>query len=279
MILGVGVAVLLRRGVRAAVFHTVPCGLVFGLWYLMYGPTTNRPPGSFAATLQFIVTMTAATFEGLGQSSTVGAVIGAIALYGLARKLADARSSGGLAVLSLPLGLVAAWVGFSAITAINRVALIADFPDIGASARYVHIGAVLMLPLVALGGMYLGQSRSVLALVPVVALAFGVPGNIDALANRSPYTLGSRDLVVSVAHSSLIDDVPAGFHPMKSVDATADWLRSAAENRTTQFDSTTCLNFGAKMARGAILAFMIDGAHVLTPGIFQCISVNVGRIS
>ena len=40
---GVGVAVLIRRGVRVAAFYTVPLGIVYAVWYALYGREDRVP--------------------------------------------------------------------------------------------------------------------------------------------------------------------------------------------------------------------------------------------
>jgi hypothetical protein len=71
------------------------------------------------------------------------------------------------------------------------------------------------------------------AALPVLLLAFGLPGNIDALVDRDPYVLGNRDQVVRLAHNKYIHDVPSDVLPFAggiiTLPVTAGWLAREAD--------------------------------------------------
>ena len=87
MVVMVGVACLVRRGWRAALFHTAPLGALYLTWYLAIGSTgyTGQRAGGGVDIARFAGTIADATFHGLSQVSRFGwVVVGAVLIGGLA---------------------------------------------------------------------------------------------------------------------------------------------------------------------------------------------------
>jgi len=235
MIIGVFTALLLRRGPVLATLHIAPPAAVFVSWYVLYGTSQPENRGTLGQTLEMIVRLTTETLSALGQSAAVGVVLGVVILFGLwcAGREAVRKKTG--APLALPAALVVSWLGFSVAASLRAGNLSFD-PDLPGESRYVYVGAALLLPLIAYGGFCLARIRLILALVPVIALALGVPSNIDALVNPSSTALrGSmqfRKAFLSVVHSRFIDQVSGDFQPFIGayVGITVDWMRSALAN-------------------------------------------------
>ena len=98
----VGLAVLLRRGWRAAAVHTVPLAIVYAAWWRGYrGEAADQIPNPSAGdVLEFMGDLLVATFRGLGQLPGVGAALalgGATGLVLLLRREGRAGVRGPLA--------------------------------------------------------------------------------------------------------------------------------------------------------------------------------------
>jgi len=230
MVVGVGVAVLIRRGPRLAAFYTVPLGLVYGVWYLLYGHEDSVM--SFSApgdALRFVARMLTGTFTALAGSDVAGIALGLLVLGTLGTISARALRTRQWTPLALPAGLIIAWVVFAGLTALARASWIGA-PDAG---RYLHITAALFLPLIALGTEHVARRNVLVGALPILLLTAGLPTNLDRLVNRNPaVVLGSRDAVVWLAHSEYIDDVPPDLEPIPAgltgLPVTAGWLSREA---------------------------------------------------
>ena len=175
--------------------------------------------------------MLSGTFTALGGIDLTGIALGLVVVGTVGAVVVRAVRSRAWTPLAVPAGLLTAWVSFATLTALARAG--AFGAQSGASDRYLHISAALFLPLIALGAEYLARRQMLAAALPVVLLCFGVPGNIDALANRDPNVLGNRDQVIWLAHSKYIDDVPPDLEPLTAGDiglpVTAGWLAREAD--------------------------------------------------
>jgi hypothetical protein len=268
LLVGVGVTVLLRRGTRVAVFYTVPLGIVYGVWYLLNGREESQWPGAVwigglelsssapGEAVRFAGRMLNGTFTSLGGSDMAGIALGLVVVGTVAAVLVRAARARAWTHLALPAGLLAAWVSFATFTALARAGGLGLVS--GASGRYLHISAALFLPLIALGAEYLARRKMLAGALPVLLLAFGLPGIIDALVNRSPYALGNRDQVVRLAHNTYIHDVPPDVQPLSSgigsLPVTAGWL--AREADAGRIPQPTGSNAASELkAFGALLPF------------------------
>jgi len=187
-------------------------------------------------TLWFVARMSWAVFDALAQGP-VGLVLLALAAAGLATALHRAVQTRDRAEAALPAGLTVAWLAFAGLTALGR----AEVPITAASyasSRYVHVGAALLLPVAALGAERLAARRAVLGALALIPLAIGVPGNIDLLADPNPGFTGGRNVVLAMARSPYLDDVPPGTMPMRfdvgygviiEVPLTTGWLSRQAD--------------------------------------------------
>jgi hypothetical protein len=135
--------------------------------------------------------------------------------------------------------LAVAWVTFATATALARasVELTAETYNAG---RYLHVGAALLLPLVAAGTEALTRRRMLLGAAALVPLAMGIPGNVDKLAHTEPIFAGNRQHIFAMAHSPFVDEVPRAtalqMGPFRS-PLTTGWLaRQAAAGRIPEPD-------------------------------------------
>lgn len=225
---GVGVTTILRRGARVAAIYAAPLGAVYAVWYAAYGRDNATPLDVGTQAIRFAARMFWATFDALAQGG-VGAVLVAVAALGLGTAVRRAWRSGAWDEAALPIGLAVSWMGFAAATALAR----AKLPETYASGRYLHIGAALLLPLVAAGAEQLARRRLLLGVAALLPLAIGVPGNLDRLSHTDWVLRGNRQVVFALAHSPFVDDVPPGTKPTPAgpfqVPLTAGWLARQAD--------------------------------------------------
>lgn len=240
MIVGVGVATFAYRGVRPALLQIVPPAFVYVAWYLMFADDGSATAGSIGETLRFFAEMNAGVFAGIGQFAPGALVLALVAVLG-AWSAGRSWSEGCRRQSALVLGVTFAWLAFAVLTSVSRAGLVAVFENAASPPRYVHVGAVLLAPLIALGIDALAGRHVALIIVPIVALAIGVPGNIDELFDRGPLTLGREDVAEAMAYSDLLDDVPGrhrvsraqllapGVELREFDDMSVQWLRDARD--------------------------------------------------
>jgi hypothetical protein len=220
---GFGVTTLMRRGARVAAFYGVPLGAIYATWYVVYGRDGATPLDLSTQAIRFAGQMFWATFDALAQGG-VGAVLVAVAGLGLGAAVQRAWRSRAWDDAALPVGLLVSWTGFAGLTALAR----AKLPETYDSGRYLHVGAALLLPLVAAGAEQLARHRLLLATVALLPLAIGVPGNLDGLSHTDWPLRGNRQLIFGMAHSPFVDDVPPNTKPTPGgplqLPLTAGWL-------------------------------------------------------
>jgi hypothetical protein len=214
MVAGAVVAILIRRGWRVAAYYAVPLGLVYGLWYLRYASGEGPPLRPGATALRFAARMLGAIFTSLTAGSGAAVALAAVAAVGVVATVRTARRTGERRQVALLAGLLTAWLVFAAMTSSSRAStpLTADTHDAG---RYLHLGAALLLPAVAVGIQYLSRRRTLVSALAVALLAIGVPQNIDRLGTTAMLFTGAglfgpdtEEIMPAMAHSELIDDVP-----------------------------------------------------------------------
>jgi hypothetical protein len=237
ILVGFGITTLLRRGVRVAAFYAVPLGAIYLAWYIAYGRDSAFPARFTGQTVRFFRRLLWGVFDSLAQNGVVGALLLAVAVIGFAAALRRARRFHDWGAASVPIGLCVAWLTFAGVTALTRERTAA----FAIGGRLLHVGAALVLPLVAAGAEELARRRLVLGAAALVPLAIGAPGNIDRLSETSIFSRTAPQLAYAIAHSPFVDDVPgdlrplqdSGFHP----PATAEWLaRQAAAGHIPQPD-------------------------------------------
>jgi hypothetical protein len=228
IVVGVAVTTLLRRGRRVAALYGGSLGVIYALWYAAYGRDNATLVGLGTQAILFAARMFWATFDALAQGG-VGAVLVALAALGLGTAIQRAWRSGVWDDAALPIGLAVSWMGFAALTALAR----AELAETYASGRYLHIGAALLLPLVAAGAEQLARRRVVLGAAALLPLVIGVPGNLDQLAHTDWVLRGNPQLIYALAHSPFVDDVAPETRVLRSLEMvplTAGWLARHAED-------------------------------------------------
>jgi hypothetical protein len=225
----VGLAALMRRGWRAALFHTVPLGLLYLVWWLAFARDRYATAsGSVDVVVGFIATGLAATFGEMGQVPGAGFALGALLVTGLilawrGLDLAQLRKRA-----AVPGALLIGAALFLAIAGVGRAA---DFGSSAARAsRYLHIVAALSLPALAVAAAGFMRHRRMLGYVAIALLLVGLPGNVNLLVHRDTrllgFLLGNPDLMLTLPQTPVAHDVPRGLRPAPDVapDVTVGWL-------------------------------------------------------
>ena len=240
ILVGFGVTTLVRRGLRVTAFYTLPLGAIYLAWYARYATGKTKPLELTGGSVRFAGRMLWAVFDALAQSP-IGVILAAVAVVGLAAAVQSARRSGDRSRTALLLGIVVAWLTFTALTSLARAGGVPGLAKADAE-RYLHVGAALALPAIAAGAEALAKRCVALGALALVPLALGLPGNLDQLAHTSPYRRGDhRHQLFAIAHSPFVDDVPPDTPALPSrmfaLPLTTGWLsQQAAAGRIPEPD-------------------------------------------
>ncbi len=185
MVAVVGLAMLVRRGWRAAALQTLPLGVAYLLWYVAiardgYGQELSDPLDA----LGFARTTLAAGFGGLAQVPGLGWVLACLIAGGLflawrGRPFGEVRKEA-----AAPVAMAAGAFFFVVITASGRVGFA---PGIERATRYVHVVAVLLLPVVAVAADAVMRRWRAAVPVLVAFLVASVVGNVHDFSNERAY--------------------------------------------------------------------------------------------
>jgi hypothetical protein len=266
MVAAVGGAALMRRGWRAALFHTIPLAIVFVVWWSTAG---DHPSSLLRATpsevVRFVGIGIGAVFGGLGDRWFVGALLAL--MLGVGWWLLEPwRSKAVLARQSQTIALAVGAVLFFGITALERAdpALEGLGPAAGRRSRYVYVAAAMLLPALAVAATAIVQRWRRLFIPVTIVLLIGVPGNVDRLRDYNslfPFTGYRRD-ILALATSPFADQVPTMVVPVPDGQGmTIGWLRDAA--RAGRFPS---LRTSAKSRATATIQLALQPSFLTVQG-------------
>lgn len=265
MVAVVGLAVLLHRGWRAALFHTAPLAALYGAWVLTSdaetGSTLGRP--SPRILLSWVLDALEATFLGMAHFRVLAVVMVLVLLAGSALAWGPWRDEGLRATArrqSMPLALFAGSILFAATTGIGRWQFGLD--GAGAS-RYVYLGAALTLPLVAVAAQALAGRWRALGPALVVMFLIPIPFNLSAFEPEAfgPAYMRQREHVLTTAvRMPFARDVPGDVQPIPDVfssdSVTMSFLLGAAargdlDRSTGPLDEATTNEFRVRLGVAA----------------------------
>ena len=208
MVIVVGIAVLIRRGPRAAAFHTLPLGAVFLLWWWAYSTSATLHP-SVHTTWKFLHDGIRATFDALGGGVVVGALIGAILVGGWLAMAWPRNIRWG--PLAAPIAMAVGVPVFFVITGSGRETFTPT------ASRYLYIAAALLLPAFAIAFDQLVRRWWILAPVLCALLLVGIPANLrrasDFAKLEAGHSRAARSMLLSVTRSPLAHSVPRNLQP------------------------------------------------------------------
>jgi hypothetical protein len=178
MVVAVGVAVLMIRGWRPALLHTVPLGAIYLVWYVAIGHNGySGYRAGLADVARFVRKIVAATFGAIGQHRGVGPLIALLLVGGLALAWIPLRGAERRRRAAIPFALLVGGLSLLVITGLGRAGL-SSFQE---KSRYLHITAALVLPALAVAAEAVMRRWRMITPVILVVLVIGVPGNIDVI--------------------------------------------------------------------------------------------------
>ena len=232
MVAVVGLATLVRRGWRAALFHTVPLGAIFSIWWFAYGQEGVMNHSDLEGTVRFALEGLRQTFRTLGMIPGVGVALAAVLVVGVGLMIGRLDGRTARRRMAASIALLVGGVVFLLSAGWGRAW--AFGPGYANASRFVHVAAALVLPAVALGVDAIYRRWRSIGLVAVALLLIGIPGNVARSARygeRFEHRLGNPELLLSVGRLPLARELPPDTKPFDRVarEVTLDWLISSIE--------------------------------------------------
>jgi hypothetical protein len=239
LVIAVGVVCLLRRRWAAAVFHTVPLGIVYLLWMWLEDVSTvfrvdDRP---FTPHAYYVWTKNAAVglFDALGHFALLGVLLAAVLVVGVALAWRAEGTRQFLRRAAVPSAMVVACILSMSSAAPSRF-FIGD--DASTAGRYIGVMAALMLPAIAVGAEEVVRRWPKL-LLPVLAL-FVLPIPLNAASfGEDPlltpgYFTNERTAIAGLPQEDIMRRLPPWVEVNESIvgqpDMTVGWLLQASAN-------------------------------------------------
>ena len=238
MVFVVGLAVLLRRGWRLALFHTAPLAIVFVIW-LAAAPSGQSTAGlqasSLSGVLRFVAVGLKAAFLGLGQLRGVGYLIVLVLVVGLVLTLVSPDREALRGPAAAPLALLVGAIVFLVVTGMFRSGVLPGVfigPNRARLSRYVYIVGALAMPAVAFAVAAIHRRWPRLTVAMIALLAIGIPGNITNFIDYRPDQRATAEALVvqqnllAAAHDPLATQLPRSLRPEPGFaeDVTIGWL-------------------------------------------------------
>lgn len=231
MVLVVGLAVLVRRGWRTALLHTVPLAVVYLTWFYAIGRSSYNADHLILDGIPgFVWRGMSGAYDAMGQVRGVGLALALVLAVGLPIAVLDRRREGRTVELAAPIALLAGSLAFMLITSTGRV----DHAGAGADAsRYVHLVAAMSLPAIAVAVDAFVRRLPWFLPVGIVLLLVGIPGNVRALADEQhaakPVNDATRQMILSLPRDELAQQMPRDFRPEPRYAAwvSVGWLLDA----------------------------------------------------
>jgi len=236
MVVVAGIAVLGRRGWRIAALHTVPLAALYAIWRQVEQPSLTdglfgRPP--LDAVWDWVRNAQIGVFVDLGHFELVGALLGAILVVGLVVAWARVPWRELRSRAAMPVAMLAGGILFAVLTAEGRWWAGVTFAR---SSRYMHIGAALALPALAVAVSALVQRWRAVGVVALGVLAIGIPWNAttfqDTPFNRA-YFADRKRILTEVVRLPEAREVPRWVRPIGDPfvgpDLTIGWLLDARD--------------------------------------------------
>jgi hypothetical protein len=229
LVVAVGMAALLKRGIRIAAVHTLPLAAAFGVWFWLIGGDAFNSSAGHRIDLAFIGTGFSHAFRDFSQGSVGALVLAALIVTGLVVTVRRAPASA-VRILAVPVSMAISALLFLLISGLGRAS--AFGPSFAEQGRYTYLVIALFLPVVAVAADAFGRrSRWAFAAVTAILL-LGVPGNVRAADDASRYITGSPELLLNVPHHEFARQVPRSFAPLpgRADELTVGWLLDALDD-------------------------------------------------
>jgi hypothetical protein len=227
MTIVVGLAVLLRRGWKPALFHVIPLAACYLVWFAVIGHEGYTSASVTVRTLlDFVISGLRATYREIGQLPGVGVLLAVVLVVGLVLVFVDRGAAQLRARLAEPIALLVGSPIFLAITAVGRATVLG--PATARADRYVYLVAAMTLPALAVAADALARRQPLLFPVVLALFFAAIPGNVDALHLVTPT---DRHLIFSLPRDPTATRVPRAVRPdpISAPWVTIGWLLDATK--------------------------------------------------
>ncbi len=228
----VGLATLVKRGWRPALFHTAPVGVLYAAWWLHYARNQGKTVTDVSVLTDWVRTGISGAFDALGQVHFVGWAIAIMLATGLVLGWRRWDRTERRRMGALPGAMLVGAFAFMLISGVNRAWIGTQFAS---SSRYLHIAVALLLPALAVAADAL--VRRWRGFVPIVLALFliGIPGNIATIDDNflnSTYFTNYQQMVRSLPRMALAGRVPTDVRPdlVNGPWITVGWLLEGARS-------------------------------------------------
>lgn len=255
----VGLALLMRRGWRVAALQTVPLGIVYSAWYLVYARDAfHSPRVGPGPAIRFGANGLRSAATAFGGSAVTAWLLAAVVAMGFA-----ACAAGGWSEwrerAAIPFSLAVCAPIFLVMTGVARV--VPQGPDSFNRSRYAHLVVAFLIPAVALGVDAMWRRSRLLAVPALAAVLIGVPSNVNDIAHRvNPKAPPA--LILAFGQAEAGATAPAALQPLQGVgvgELTLGWLRSGV--RTGKIPRPL-LDSSILAQANASLALYVDAGQV-----------------
>lgn len=214
----VGLAVLLRRGWRPALLHTIPLGVIYYGWTQVadaestsIGAPTARQLWDWLADSVVGTFMAIGHFQVLAWGLLVILVVGAVLIVGSAREgdRTEIRQR-----LAIPVALAVGSIQFAAMTGWGR------WWTMGAgarSSRYIYLTAAFTLPLLAVAAQAIARRWRPLTPALVAVFLIPIPFNVssfDPQIFNEAYMQNREHVLTTAVRMPFASDVPPDVQPI-----------------------------------------------------------------
>lgn len=248
----VGLAVLIRRGWKMALAHTVPLGLLYLGWSAVGHPVTSSTFGrpTFEVLVLWVRSGVVGTFLAIGHFQVLAALLAVILVVGLALAWGPWRTTSWAQVrreMAMPVALFAGALAFAASSGLGRWYL---GSEAARSSRYVYLGAALTLPILAVAAQAIARRwrplGPVLAAVFLVAIPFNLASFEPAVFGEN-YMEQRRHVLTTAVRMPFAYDVPETLQPIPdpyaSDQVNMGFLLTAARNGDLEPSTTELTPF------------------------------------
>ena len=230
MVVAVGLATLARRGWRVALAHTAPAALTYVAWVLLANPASydfGRP--ALSVVWDWVREGQVGTVEALGHLWVVGAALAVVLVVGLLFVVSSTSWAELRGRVAIPGALLVCGPLLFVLTAQGRWVFGLEQAR---SSRYLYIGAVCLLPALAVAGDAIARRWRPATAVVVVLFLVGVPGNVSAFGSgaivNERFFDAQRQTVLALPRTPEAEQVPRWVRPLpdpyNGEDLTIGWL-------------------------------------------------------
>jgi hypothetical protein len=233
MVAIVAIVVLLKRGWRVALVHTVPFAAAYVVWASTAGRRdTGGLQGFGLGTIQGVIRGGfGIVLEAIAPAGYLAIPLGLFLVGGFALAVWQRRRAGTLAELAAPVAMFAAAPLFLAMSTAFNTRKIPAARVFASQSRYVSIVALFLLPVLAVAADAVARRWRVLLPFAVILFVVAIPRNIDYASSQEKINdvlyRSTRRMVLTVPRIPDARDAPRSLEPerVRSWRITLGWLR------------------------------------------------------